>query len=427
MRSFLIGLFCFLVCLIVGCGGSSAGGARGTVNGVSISPNPIHLKPTETIQLTAILDGGTAPITWAVNTVNGGTITQGGAYTAPVASGTYEVQVSLTSNPLKVGKSHAIVDSGYTVSISSDSSVAGPYFVPFNGTTQLAAKVTGSSSDAVTWATDYGTISATGLLTAPGTAGTAHVTATSVADPGKSLTISVGVVPPVSIVNGSISRLALPSSKFTFIAKVNGVVSSNVDWSASSGSITTEGVWTADSSFTGTVTITAKSQADNSKLDTSNITVAPNVNVRFTFLNQGDVVLSLRPDKAPLTCANLVSLANAKFYEGILIHRFDVGSVLQWGDPLTKTKPLTDPSIGTGGPGYTINFEPNDLLNVKYSLGMARASGLDTAGSQIYINLANNTGFDGSYVVFGSVSVGTSVVDALRKGDKVVSANVELP
>ena len=427
MRLFLIGLVCLLGCLILGCGGSNSGGNSGPVTGVSISPNPIHLKPTETIQLTAILNGGTAPVTWAVNTPNGGTISQAGVYSAPLASGTYEVQVALTSDPSKFGKSNAIVDSGYFVNVGTAGSPLGPFFVPFNGTLQLEAKVTGSSSNAVTWTTDLGSISSTGLLTAPGTAGTANVKATSVADPGKSVTIAVGVVPPVVIVNGSATKLALPLSRFTFTAKVNGVVSSNVDWTADTGTITAAGVWTADSSFTGTATITATNKADNSKLDTTTVTVAPNLNVRFSFLTQGDVVLALRPDKAPNTCANLVSLANEKFYDGIFVHRFDAGSVVQWGDPLTKTKPLTDPSIGTGGPGYTINFEPNDLLNVKYSLGMARASGLNTAGSQIYVNLADNAGFDGSYVVFGSVFAGTSVVDALRKGDKITSATVELP
>lgn len=427
MRLFLIGLVCIVSCLILGCGGSNGGGPSGTVNGVSISPNPIHLKPTESIQLTAILDGGTAPITWAINTPSGGSITQAGVYSAPQASGTYEVQVALTSNPAKFGKSNAIVDSGYFITITNSSASSGPFFVPFNGDIQFIAKVNGSSSNEVTWTTDFGSISSTGLLTAPGTPGTANVKATSVADPGKSIIFAVGVVPPVSIVNGSATKLALPQSRFTFVAKVNGVVSSNVDWTADSGTITATGVWTADSSFIGTATITATSKSDNSKFDTTTVTVAPNLNVRFSFLTVGDVVLSLRPDKAPITCANLVSLANEKFYDGIFVHRYEAGLVVQWGDPLTKTKPLTDPSIGTGGPGYTINFEPNDLLNVHYSLGMARAGGLDTAGSQIYINLADNAGFDGSYVVFGSVFAGTSVVDALRKGDKITAATVELP
>lgn len=427
MRSFLFGLFCILVCLVTGCGGSSAPGGGGTVNGVSIMPNPINLKPTESIQLTAILDGGSGPITWSVNTLNGGTITQGGVYSAPIASGTYEIQVTLDSNPAKFGKANAIVNSGYQVSISTADSPSGPFFVPFNGSLQLIGKVSGSSSNDVTWSTSYGSISPTGLLSAPGSAGTAMVTATSVADPGKSVTVAVGVVPAVSIVNGGVSKLALPSSKFTFSAKVNGVASNNVDWTADTGTITAAGVWTANSSFTGVATITATSKTDNSKSDSTVVTVAPNVNVRFSFLSQGDVVLSLRPDKAPLTCANLVSLTNAQFYDGIFVHRYDAGSVVQWGDPLTKTKPLTDPSIGTGGPGYTIDFEANDLLNVKYSLGMARSAGLNSAGSQIYINLADNAGFDGNYVVFGSVAQGTSIVDALRKGDKITSATVELP
>ncbi len=426
MRSFLIGLLCTITCLLVGCGGSGAA-PSGTVNNVSISPNPVHLKPTQKVQLTAILDGGSAPITWSVNTPNGGTILQTGEYTAPSTSGTYVVQVALTSNPAKFGMANAIVDSGYFLSISSANSPSGPFFVPFNGTLQLSAKVNGASSNDVTWATDYGSISSGGLLSAPGTAGTAHVTATSVLDPGKSVTIPVGVVPPISIVNGSDTKLALPLSRYTFTAKISGEVSTNVDWSADTGTITTAGVWTANSSFTGTATITATSKADNSKSDSTAVTVAPNLNVRFSFLSQGDVVLSLRPDKAPITCANLVSLTNEKFYNGIFVHRYEAGTVVQWGDPLTKTKPLTDPSIGTGGPGYTINFEPNSLLNLHYSLGMARGSDLNSAGSQIYICLSDQPGFDGNYVVFGAVAAGTAIIDALRKGDQISTATVELP
>ena len=427
MRSFLIGFFCLVVGLMAGCGGSGSAGNTGTVNSVSITPNPIHLRPTEKIQLTALLDGGTAPISWGVNTLNGGTVTQGGMYTAPIKSGTYEVQVALTANPAKFGKANAVVDSGYVVSISSATSVSGPFFAAFNGTLQMSAKVTGASSNDVTWTTNNGSISPSGLLTAPGTAGTATITATSTSDPGKSVTVSVAIVPPVAIVNGSSVKLALPSSRFDFSAKVVGVVSPDIDWSADTGSITTAGVWKADSSFTGTATITATSKTDNSKFDSTTVTVAPNLNVRYSFLNQGDMVLALRPDKAPNTCANLVSLVNEKFYDGILVHRYEAGVVVQWGDPFTKTKPLTDPSIGTGGPGYTIPFEANSLLNKQYSLGMARGSALDSAGSQIYICLTDQPSFDGNYVIFGSVFTGTSVVDALRKGDKITSATVELP
>ena len=427
MRSFLIGLVCLIVCLIVGCGGSSSSANNGSVNKLSIMPNPINLKPTEAVQLTAILDGGTAPITWSINSANGGSITQAGIYTAPVASGTYEVQVTLSSDPGKFGKANAVVNSGYIVSISTANSPSGPFFVSYNGTLQMIGKVAGSSSNDVTWTTTLGTISPTGLLTAPAGPGTAMVKATSVTDPGKSVTVPVEVVPAVEIVNSGLTRLAIPSSRHSFLAKVNGSVSSNVDWSASTGSISQLGIWTANSTFTGIATITATSKTDNSKFASTTVTVAPNLNVRFSFMNKGDVLLQLRPDKAPNTCANLVSLVNEKFYDGILIHRYEAGTLVQWGDPLTKTKPLTDLSIGTGGPGYTIDFEPNDLLHLKYSLGMARQAGLNTAGSQIYVCLSDQPSFDGNYVVFGSVSGTLLAVEALRRADKITTATVELP
>jgi hypothetical protein len=195
MRLLLISLFFIPVCLVAGCGGSSSSVNNGTVNSVSIDPNPIHLKPTEAVQLTAILDGGTAPISWNVVTSGGGSITQGGVYTAPNRSGTYVVKVALTSDPLKFGTSNAEVDSGYLVSISTAASQSGPFSVSVNGTLQMLAKVAGASSNAVTWSTNLGTISAGGLLSAPSSVGTAMVTATSVSDSGKSVTVPVTVIP----------------------------------------------------------------------------------------------------------------------------------------------------------------------------------------------------------------------------------------
>jgi hypothetical protein len=195
MRSFLFGLFCVVAGLTAGCGGSDVAANNGTVNNVSITPNPINLNPTESIQLTAILDGGSAPITWSVSTLNGGSVTQSGIYTAPSVSGTYVVRVELTSNPLKFGTANAIVDSGYLVSIFTAASQSGPFTVPQNGSLQLLAKVAGASSNAVTWSTNFGSISNTGLFSAPASTGTATITATSVTDPGKSVSVPVDVVP----------------------------------------------------------------------------------------------------------------------------------------------------------------------------------------------------------------------------------------
>ena len=424
MRSLWWILVSVVMLCLVGCGGSGATTTSGTVNKVTISPSPFSVKPGDHIQLTAVLDGGTAPITWQVNTPNGGSINQAGIYTAPMTSGSYEVQVSLTSDPSKFGKATAKVDSGYVVSITAPGGVVN---VPYDGTLQLTAKVQGASSNDVTWTTTYGSISSTGLFTAPSTSGDAIVKAVSVTDPGKSTILTLHVVPPIAIVNASDVRTTIPKGYYDFKAMVNGVASNNVDWTATSGTISTAGHWIADDTFNGSVTVTATSKVDNTKSATATVTVVPNMNVRFTFQTLGDIVFALRPDKAPNTSANLVSLANAKFYDGILVHRYEVGFVVQWGDPLTKTLPLTDPSIGTGGPGYTIPFETNDLKHLHYSLAMARGGGMDTAGSQIYVCLADQPTLDGNYCVFGSVLSGTSVVDALRKGDKVVSARAELP
>jgi hypothetical protein len=109
MRSILFVLiFCGAV-FMNGCGGSASSASNGTVNLVSITPNPVNLVPTQSIQLTAILDGGTAPVTWSINTANGGTITQGGVYTAPSTPGDYEIQVAVTTNPSKFGTTIAKV------------------------------------------------------------------------------------------------------------------------------------------------------------------------------------------------------------------------------------------------------------------------------------------------------------------------------
>lgn len=410
-----------LLCVLFACGGS--GGSTGpiTFKSIKISPDKFTLKPNGTIQLTGIVDGTSQPVKWRVGNLASGSVTQGGVYTAPVRSGNYFVFLSLESDPSKSAYAAATVDSGYVVVVNG-SSVVGP-----GRTTQLTASVTGAGDQSVTWTTSAGSISPTGLLTAPNTLGDVTVTATSVADIGKSTNFVITVSPLVEIVDATSTRRAIPRSSFDFDAKVLNTPSSEVDWTASSGTIDADGIWTANNSTLGNVTITATSRIDATKKATSTVNVVSNLNVRYNFEGRGSVVLALRPDKAPNHCANLVSLVNKKFYDTILIHRYEPGFVVQWGDPLTKTLPLSDPSIGTGGPGYTIPFEANDLLHTKYALGMARSTGMDTAGSQIYLCLEAAPGLDGNYVVFGSVASGETVVDTLRRGDKITTAVVELP
>lgn len=275
-----------------------------------------------------------------------------------------------------------------------------------------------------------GTITSAGLYTAPATQGTYTVRATV---NGLSATKSVAVTNGVAIVLTAPTTvpLVVPKSKLNFAASVTGTTNKAVNWTVTGqpGAIAADGTFTAPDA-PGTYTVVGTSAADSQKTVAVNVQVVANVNVRVRFQNKGEVLFSLRPDKAPNTVANYVTLVNKGFYDGIVVHRYEADFVVQWGDPLTKTLDLNDPSIGTGGPGYTIPFEENDLSNLKYTLAMARSSDKDSAGSQVYVNLKDNTSLDHTdtnqgYVVFGAVAQGQAVVDALRKGDKITSAKVE--
>lgn len=423
-------MFALSVGIIAGCGGSGGSGSPAPYKGISIAPSSISLKPNESIQLTAVVDGGNQSVVWSlpgIGATSQGSFVEPGKYKAPAASGNYTIRAEVAGEPTKFAEAIAKVDSGYVVNITS----TGTANVPYSGTKTFSATVTGASSNAVTWSAVHGTISGLGVYTAPsGAVGTATftdtITATSTVDVSKKQTFVVTVAPPIELVDANITRYALPLSRQTFQVKVAGVLAtSGVNWAATSGTITAAGVWTGDATTLGDVTVTATLASDSSKSVSTTFAVRTDLMVRFNFQTAGSISLSLRPDKAPRHCANLVSLVNEKFYEGVKLHRREEGFVVQWGCPLTKTLPLTDPSIGTGGPGYTINFEANDLKHLKYSLGMARSTSLDSAGSQIYVCLNDQASLDGNYVVFGSVLNGQALVDAIQVGDTVTSATVE--
>ncbi len=431
LRVFLFGL---VLSVLVACGGSGGSGSTAMFKGIKISPDSITIRPGEAIQLTAVVDGGDQAVEWSLpnqgttpESPSEGTFVEPGKYKAPGASGNYTIRVTRVSDRTKYADAIAHVESGYVINITA----TGGSNVGYGGTKSFSASVVGALSNAVTWSAEEGTISADGVYTAPsGPIGTATftdlVTATSKLDSGKKKTFTVTVAPPIEIVGATSIHYALPQSRLTFKGLIAGAAAtSGINWSATSGTITAGGVWTADSTSLGNLTVTATLASDPTKSVTTVVSIQSSFDVRFKFQTGGDIVLALRPDKAPRHCANLVSLVNEKFYDGIKLHRREEGFVVQWGCPFTKTLPLTDPSIGTGGPGYTINFEANDLKHLKYSLGMARSSSLDSAGSQIYVCLADAPALDGSYVVFGDVANGQSAIDGIQKGDTIVTATVE--
>jgi cyclophilin family peptidyl-prolyl cis-trans isomerase len=132
--------------------------------------------------------------------------------------------------------------------------------------------------------------------------------------------------------------------------------------------------------------------------------------------NKGSFTISLYGDKAPIATANFVSLARCGFYAGITFHRVLAGFVIQAGDPQTKSNRSAFDALGTGGPGYGFAIEtPAPSLNYdKYVVAMANAARPNTNGSQFFIDLGDlNSQLTRTYTIFGVVTDGTSVVDAI--------------
>ena len=122
---------------------------------------------------------------------------------------------------------------------------------------------------------------------------------------------------------------------------------------------------------------------------------------------EGNIIIELYKEM-PITTGNFEKLAREGFYNGVIFHRVIDGFMIQGGDPT---------GTGTGGPGYKIQdeFAKNKLdRNDRGTISMANA-GPNTGGSQFFINLVNNNFLDGKHPVFGKVTEGMDVVDAIGR------------
>jgi peptidyl-prolyl cis-trans isomerase B (cyclophilin B) len=138
--------------------------------------------------------------------------------------------------------------------------------------------------------------------------------------------------------------------------------------------------------------------------------------------NRGTIELDLYADEAPNTVANFEKLANSGFYDGTKFHRVIPNFMVQGGDPYSKTG---KGRVGTGGPGYTIKCEThrNTHKHIAGTLSMAHA-GKDTGGSQFFICHSPQGHLDGVHTVFGQVTKGMDVVNAIQGNDEVKSVRV---
>lgn len=132
-----------------------------------------------------------------------------------------------------------------------------------------------------------------------------------------------------------------------------------------------------------------------------------NVTTAVIEFENGDVVeFEFLKDKAPMTCDNFISLARKGFYDGLIFHRVIEGFMIQGGCP---------DGTGMGGPGYTIKAEFNDTKHLPGIVSMARSQDPDSAGSQFFICVADDTYLDNKYTAFGRVTKGYDVVEKISK------------
>ncbi len=149
--------------------------------------------------------------------------------------------------------------------------------------TQFTAAVSGTTNTAVTWKASGGTVTSAGQYTAPSSAGTYTVTATSAADSTKSASAVVTVSQPVQVsisVSPTTANLQTGGQQ-TFSAAVSGTTNTAVTWTASGGTVTSAGQYTAPSSA-GTYTVTATSAADSTKSASAVVTVSQPVQVSIS-------------------------------------------------------------------------------------------------------------------------------------------------
>jgi RHS repeat-associated protein len=258
---------------------------------ISLSPPLVSLYGGQSQQFVASATGScvSPAVVWSGSAGMPGTLTADGFYLAPAS---IDTQQTVTLTATTVGDASTSLSATVTLLPPVSVSVA-----PLSGTLavgqtqQLIATVSNTTDTGVTWTVNpagAGSVSASGLYTAPATIGTnqtVNVTATSLADPSQSATATLVLTSPASVVPVSVavnpaSAVVYPGQSQQLIATVANTSNTAVSWQISPagiGTISAAGVYTAPSSITTqqTVTVTATSQADPTQSAWAILTLAP--------------------------------------------------------------------------------------------------------------------------------------------------------
>jgi parallel beta-helix repeat protein len=259
---------------------------------VTVNPASVTLTQSQTQTFSAtVTNTGNTAVTWSLSPVVG-SITAAGLYTAPASitsSQTVTVKATSVADPTKSATATVTLTPRVAVSLTP-SSVS---LLPSQNQT-FTATVSGTSNTAVTWSINpalggLASSATTAVYVAPSTAPTTQnviITATSMADPSKTVTAVIILLQAVTISLSPSTVSLAPSGTQQFTATVLGTSNTAVTWSInpSVGTISSAGLYTAPSSIltSQTVTVTARSVADPTKSASAPVSLSTPV-TSFTY------------------------------------------------------------------------------------------------------------------------------------------------
>lgn len=171
---------------------------------------------------------------------------------------------------------------------------------------------------------------------------------------------------------------------------------------------------------------TAKDEGAKTNTDSSDTTLEPALTyyANIEIQDYGTITVKLDQKSAPITVANFVSLSESGFYNGLTFHRIIADFMMQGGDPNGN---------GTGGSDekivgeFSVNGYDNNLSHTRGAISMARSNDYNSASSQFFIVHQDSTFLDGQYAVFGYVTEGMDVVDAVCEEAIPIDNNGTIP
>jgi hypothetical protein len=385
-----------LLVVLPGCGGAGKEPVA-----VSISPPTANVIQGGTQSFTAkVTNTSNSAVNWTVQEGAGGSITSMGVYTAPNKGGSFHV---IATSQADTSKSSTAIATVPPVAVSLNQT---DVTIDVGNQFTFIANVTGTVNTAVSWAIQEGasggSITSSGIYTAPGTHGTFHVIMTSQADTTQKVTATVTVAPLLVSVSPPSDVLG-PVGVRVFSPTVNTSLNANVTWSvqegAAGGSITASGQYTAPNN-TGLFQVVATSVQDPTKNGAANVTIVPS-----GFRPTGDMSAGRTGHTATLLQSGNVLMAGG---DPCLFDGFYYESC-----PLSSAE-LYDPVAGTFAATGKMSVTRVSHTATRLSNGKVLVAGGHDASAELYDPTS------GKFAATGSMSVGRSSQTATLLADGMV-------